>query len=283
MLSTLHIPAAWITMMIVSTIFVIVCPFIFGVIAHGRLAVGWKYFWFGSLVFLVFQLLTRLPLVILLQSTLLAPLLSTSTALAWVWLTILALTAGLFEEVGRYLGFRFFLRREPKTWAKAVMFGLGHEGLESLILVGGVQLLTLLSLALFSTVTINSMSAVQRQAALQLFTAIRAQPVWFPLLSAWERFWSFPLQVMLSVIVLQVFRWQKRHWLFLAILLHALVDFLVLALPQAFGSSLITALLVEGIVGVFGLVGVWVIWRLREPGAQIGGSRPESQAAGEGL
>jgi len=281
--STLPIPAAWITMMIVSTVFVIVCPFIFGVIAHRRLAVGWKYFWFGSLVFLAFQLLTRLPLVIVLQSTVLAPLLGTSTAFAWVWLTVLALTAGLFEEVGRYLGFRLFLRREPKTWAKAVMFGLGHEGLESLVLVGGVQLLTLLSLALFSTVNINGMSAVQRQAALQLFTTIRAQPVWFPLLSAWERFWSFPLQVMLSVIVLQVFRWQNVRWLFLAILLHALIDFLVLALPQAVGSSLTTTLLVEGIVSAFGLFGVWVIWRLREPEAQRGVSGPERQATGEGL
>jgi uncharacterized membrane protein YhfC len=281
--STLHVPAAWITMMIVSTIFVIVCPFIFGLIAHKRLAAGWRYFWFGALVFLVSQLLTRLPLVIVLQSTVLAPLLGPSTTFAWVWLTVLALTAGLFEEVGRYLGYRLFLRSEPKTWTKAVMFGLGHEGLESLILVGGVQLLTLLSLALFSTVNVNDLPAAQRQAAVQLFTTIGAQPVWFPLLSAWERFWSFPLQVMLSVIVLQVFRWHDMRWLFLAILLHALIDFLVLALPQAAGSSLPTTLLVEGVVCAFGLFSVWVIWRLREPEAQTGMSGPEGQAAGEGL
>src|SRR5689334_5926286 len=45
-------------------------------------------------------------------------------------LTGVAVTAGLFEEVGRYVGYRFFMRREPKTWSKAVMFGLGHEGLD---------------------------------------------------------------------------------------------------------------------------------------------------------
>jgi hypothetical protein len=32
-----------------------------------------------------------------------------------------ALTAGLFEEVGRYLGYGIFMRNEEKTWNKAVM------------------------------------------------------------------------------------------------------------------------------------------------------------------
>lgn len=283
MASMLHVSTTWLTMMIVSTIFVIVCPFIFGIVARRRLAVGWKYFWFGALVFLVVQLLTRIPLVVVLQSTVLAPLLRTSTAFAWIWLTLLALTAGLFEEVGRYLGYRLFMGREPKTWAKAVMFGLGHEGLESLVLVGGVQLLTLLSLALFGTVNVNGLPADQRQAVSQLFATINAQPAWYPLLSAWERFWSFPLQVMLSVIVLQVFLRHNLRWLFLAILLHALIDFLVLALPQAAGSSIAITLMIEGIVCLAGLFGLWVIWRLRQPGERPGMSGPEGQAAGEGL
>ncbi|HEY1348717.1 MAG TPA: YhfC family glutamic-type intramembrane protease [Ktedonobacteraceae bacterium] len=281
--STLHVSATWLTIMIVSTIIVIVCPFIFGIVARRRLAVGWKYFWFGALVFLVFQLLTRIPLVVVLQSTVLAPLLRASTAFAWIWLTLLALTAGLFEEVGRYLGYRLFMGREPKTWAKAVMFGLGHEGLESLVLVGGVQLLTLLSLALFGAVNVNDLPADQRQAVSQLFVTINAQPGWFPLLSAWERLWSFPLQVMLSVIVLQVFLRHDLRWLFLAILLHALIDFLVLALPQAAGSSIATTLMVEGIVCLAGLFGIWVIWRLHQLGEQPGMGGPEGQAAGEGL
>lgn len=275
--STLHVSPAWLGMMIVSTVLVIISPFIFGIAAHKRLAVGWKYFWFGALIFLVFQLLARIPLVIALQSTLLAPLLRTSTVFAWIWLTVLALSAALFEEGGRYLGYRLFLRHESKTWSKVVMFGLGHEGLEAVVLVGGVQLLTLLTLALFSTVNIGSLPPVQRQAVVQLFATLNAQPAWFPLLSAWERLWSFPLQVMLAVLVLQVFRQHDIRWLFLAILLHALVDFLALALPQAAGSSVTTALLVEGMVCAFGLLGIWVIWRLRDREAQQDFSAPAGE------
>ncbi|MGI9061763.1 MAG: YhfC family intramembrane metalloprotease [Ktedonobacteraceae bacterium] len=264
----LHVSPALLVMAVVVTIFVIVYPFILGSIAHHKLAVDWKYFWFGTLVFLVFQLLTRLPLVAVLQNTVLASLLRTSTAFTWTWLVILAVTAGLFEEVGRYVGYRVFMRREPKTWSKAVMFGLGHEGLESMVLVGGQIVLTLLSIAILSAVNVNSLPVTQRQSFIQQVASINALPVWFPLLAAWGRFWSFPLQVALSVMVLQVFRRHQIHWLFLAILFHALIDFLTLALPQAFGQTTTIELLVNGMLCVFGLIGVWIIWRLREPADQ---------------
>ena len=268
MFLTLHVSPILIVVAIVVTVFVIVYPFILGSIAHHKLAVGWKYFWFGVLVFLVFQLLTRLPLVILLQDTLLASLLRSSPAFNWLWLVILAVTAALFEEVGRYVGYRLFMGREQKTWSKAVMFGLGHEGLESIVLVGGQIILTLLSIVIFSAININSLPAAQRQSVIQQIATINALPIWFPLLAAWGRFWSFPLQVALSVMVLQVFRRHQIRWLYLAILFHALVDFLTSAFPQAFGQSTAIELLVNGMLCVFGLFGVWIIWRLREAGSE---------------
>lgn len=268
MSSTLHVSPTLLVMAVIATVVVIAYPFVLGSIARKKLAVGWKYFWFGALVFLVFQLLTRLPLAIVLQETVLAPLLRSSTAFTWIWLVVLAVTAGLFEEVGRYVGYRLFMRREPKIWSKAVMFGLGHEGLESMVLVGGQIVLTLLSIAILPAINVNSLPAAQRQTIIQQIAAINAQPFWFPLLAAWGRLWSFPLQVALSVIVLQVFRQHQMYWLLLAILLHALIDFLTLALPQTFGQSTTIELLVNGMLCVFGLLAVWIIWRLREPGNQ---------------
>jgi uncharacterized membrane protein YhfC len=266
MSSTLYVSPALLVMAVVAGVFVIACPFILGGIAHKKLAVGWKYFWFGALVFLVFQLLTRLPLVTVLQKTVLASLLRTSTVFTWTWLVVLAVTAGLFEEVGRYVGYRLFMGREPKTWSKAVMFGLGHEGLESIVLVGGQIVLTLLSIAILSVINVNSLPAAQRQEAIQQMAAINAQPVWLPLQAIWGRLWSFPLQVALSVMVLQVFRQHQMRWLFLAIMFHALVDFLDSALPQVFGQNTTSELLVNGMLCVFGLIGLWIIWRLRELG-----------------
>lgn len=264
--STPHIPPALVITTALAVVFVIGYPLALGVIVHKKLAVGWKYFWFGALVFLVSQLLTRTPIVTVLQATVLTRHLLTSTAFAWIWLLILAISAGLFEEVGRYVGYRLLLRREPKTWAKAVMFGLGQGGLESIVVVGGQIVLTAINTIMLSTTGVNTLSAAQRQGVLQLFAAINAEPFWLPLLAGWERLWTIPLQVALAVMVVQVFCRQRIHWLFLAILFHALVDFFTGAIPQVFGHRLAIVLLVEGIVCVFGFVSLWIIWRLREPG-----------------
>jgi uncharacterized membrane protein YhfC len=265
MSSTLHVPFALLVMAILAIVFVIGYPLILAYIVHKKLAVGWKYFWFGVVVFLVSQLLTRIPLITALQVTVLAHLLRTSTAFTWIWLVILAVTAALFEEMGRYFGYRLFMGRELKTWSKAVMYGIGHESLESIALVGGQIVLTLLSVAILSVIPVNSLPASQRLADMQQIASINALPVWSPLLAAWGRFWSFPLQVALSVMVLQVFRQQHIRWLYLAILFHTVIDFLTLALPQAFGQNTTIELLVNLMLCVFGLLGLWIIWRLREP------------------
>lgn len=268
MSSTVSVSSTWFAITAAVAIFAIIYPLILGVIVRKQLGVGWKYFWFGALVFLVFQLLTRVPIITVLQDTVLAPLLRSSAVFVWIWLVILAITAGLFEEVGRYVGYRLFLRREPRTWSKAVMFGLGHGGLESMVLVGGSLLLTLLNIVILSATNLSSLPVAQRQMVIEQFAAINAQPVWLPLLAAWERLWIVPLQVALAVIVLQVFRRQQISWLFLAILLHALVDFVTVAILHAFGQSPTIELLVEGIICAFGLFGLWIIWRLREPGLE---------------
>lgn len=266
MSSTVYVSPAWFAITAAVAIFAIVYPLILGVIVRKQLGVSWKYFWFGALVFLVFQLLTRIPIITVIQDTVLTPLLHSSAVFVWIWLVILSITAGLFEEVGRYIGYQLFLRREPRTWSKAVMFGLGHGGLESMVLVGGSLLLTLLNIVILSATNLNSLPVAQRHTVIQQFAAINEQPVWLPLLAAWERLWTVPLQVALAVIVLQVFRRHQISWLFLAILLHALVDFVTVAILHAFGQSPTIELLVEGIICAFGLLSLWIIWRLREPG-----------------
>src|SRR2546421_1030961 len=138
-LTTFHLNPGWVAANIIAIAFVILYPLVLAVIAHRRLKVSWKYFAYGALIFFVFQLITRVPAVLAIQAAI-TPQLEASPALLYTWLGILVLTAGLFEEVGRYVAFRWLMRREEKTWNKAVMFGLGHGGLESIVLVGGLAI-----------------------------------------------------------------------------------------------------------------------------------------------
>src|SRR5579884_3626986 len=189
-----HINPGWIAGMIVSIVFVIVYPLMLAILAHRRFGVSWRYFGFGALIFFLFQIISRVPAVQLIQGAI-TPQLTASKTLLIVWLTILTITAGLFEEMGRYVGYRWLMGREEKTWRKAVMYGIGHGGLESMLLVGGLLLLTLVQVIAFSSINLNTLSASQHALVVQQLNAINAQPTWTTLLQVWERFWAVPFHI----------------------------------------------------------------------------------------
>ena len=272
--STLTVNSFWLASTVVAILFVILYPLALAIYVNRRLHVGWRYFGFGALVFFVFQLITRAPLVTVL-GIVLAPQLKASLPFTYTWLLILVVTAGIFEEVGRYVGYRVLMRRDEKTWRKAIMYGVGHGGLESMLLVGGSLILTLINVLTISAIGLNGLPASTRATVVQQFAALNAEPGWLPLLAAWERLWTIPVHIALSVIVLQVFRRRNLGWLWLAILVHALVDGVAAFIPQLLGSSVGVEVLVEGIIAVFGLLALWVIWALRD--------RPQDDAVGAAL
>ena len=260
--------SGWIAFEIVAIAFMILYPLVLAFLARRRLGVSWRYFGYGALIFFLFQLISRVPLVTVLGRVL-APELNSSTVFLYVWLIALPLTAGLFEEIGRYIGYRWLMGKEEKTWNKAVMYGLGHGGLESIVLVGGLALLTLVNILVLSNTNLNILPASQHAQVVQQFAALNALPIWSPLLGAWERLWTLPFHVAMSVIVLQVFRRGQMRWLWLAVLLHTLLDLSATLLPQWLGSSFNASLLLEGVVALFGVLSIWIIWRLRDRDVEV--------------
>ena len=253
--------------MIFTIGFVIVYPLLLAVVAHRRLGVSWRYFGFGALIFFLFQIITRVPAVQVIQG-LITPQLQASKTLLIAWLVILALTAGLFEEVGRYVGYRWFMGREEKTWSKAVMYGVGHGGLEAMLLVGWPLILTLVRVLPFSSMNLDALPASQHAQIVHQLNAINAQPIWTTVVGAWERLWAVPFHIAMSVVVLQVFRRNTIGWLWLAILAHTVFDFTAVMIPQVLGPGLNTSLVVEGWVAVSGVVSLWILWKLRDRSTQ---------------
>jgi len=256
--------AAWWTMSLAAVAFYILFPIALIVVAHRRLKVGWRYAAYGALIFFIFQVITRVPAIQVAQYFLGSTLKSSQVAL-YAFLFVASLTAGLFEEVGRYLGYRWFMGREEKTWAKAVMYGLGHGGLESALLVGGLAVITLLNVWLIVSTNGVIVPVAQRALAAQQIASIATQPAWLPLLGVWERVCAITIQVALSVIVLQVFLRGSLAWLWLAIGLHTLVDFSATVLAQAlpFGA-VANSVVVEGVLTVMALGALWLIFALRD-------------------
>lgn len=240
--------------------FEILLPLLAGAVATASLKVSWRYFGYGALIFFIFQIATRVPITQLLQVAA-APQLTSSPTALWAWLAFLALTAGLFEEVGRYFGYRVFMRNDPKTWEVSVMYGLGHGGLESILLIGAGTLLTIYGL--------SQADPQNSPAVAQQLQAVSQQPTWVWALGAWERVCALAIHVGLSVLVLQVFLRGTLMWLGFAILAHAVVDGVSVATPQMFKDNRdLGAILTEVLLTVLAACAVWLAWRLRRTPAQ---------------
>lgn len=140
--------------------------------------------------------------------------------------------------MGRYLGYRFLVK-DNKTWQVGVMYGAGHGGPESMVLVGGLVLVGLINVIVLSTTDFSQLGLPPEQLA-QIEAArqqIAALEWWTPLLGAYERFITIFFHIALSVLVLQVFMRRSRLWLVLAIAVHAVVNMAAIVLAQQVGVA----------------------------------------------
>jgi uncharacterized membrane protein YhfC len=265
-----HVSAGFLISLGIATAFEILFPLALALFVARRLHVRWRYFWYGVAVFAVVQLFTRVPLVYVLNNVL-ASQLKASQAFLWTWLLILALTAALFEEVGRYFGYRIFMGKEEKTWPKGIMYGIGHGGLESIVLVGLVSsALSLVNILVIQSLDITKLPAAQQTALHDQFAILAAQPGWLPLLGGYERLCAIAFHIAMSIVVLQAFRRGHIRWLWYAVGLHFLFDFGAIALTTGLPmiapglDATVIALIAEGWVTLFAALSLWLIFALRD-------------------
>src|SRR5262249_55697635 len=218
----------------------------------------------GGAVFLVSQVLLRLPWQLPLNA-----FVQKSTggrgALIYAFIAFSALTAGIFEEVGRWLGYRFFIKEE-RSWRGGVRYGLGHGGVESVLLVGLTLAAVLALYVLLSRGVSLPIPAAKLEVIREHFSTLTAIKA---LAGGAERLFALCIQVALSLIVLQAFWRRNPRWLACAVALHFVVDFVAVIAARLAG-----AFLGEVVVGAFAAAALAVIARLRklEPLGSAGSS-----------
>jgi len=290
---------------VIAILFEIGMPIALAIFLRIKWGIPWRYFFYGALIFFLFQMITRVPAVQLIQLAL-TDQLRQSEVLQWAWLFALALTAGLFEEISRYLGYRYLVfgksrsevsnqlsafsnqpsalsdqdsalstqdpglrtqdvnwtQNSPLTvWKKGVMYGLGHGGLESILLVGGLVLLSLINalvLTRMDPATIAALPPDQAEQVRQAQAIIENLAWWTPLLGAVERLFTVIVQIAFSILVLQAFVRNSLKWLYLAIAAHFLVDLIAVSSTRFIG-----AVWTEALIGVFALAALYLIFRLK--------------------
>jgi len=206
----------------------------------------------GLLVFIVFsQILEKILHVYMLQIN---PETSEWLKKPYLYAVYAGLAAGIFEEVGRFIGFRYLLKKY-REWQDGVAYGIGHGGIEA-FLIGGFGAVQMLMYAfMINSGGFDSIIHTAGSAAPTL-RAIKDQLVQMPsyvvLLGSLERFTAFALQLGLSMLVLYAVRSKRTIFLPIAILVHAAIDF-VAGLYQSLHLNIF---LVEGFFLVVGILSI---------------------------
>jgi len=252
---------------VISFLGMILLPIIAWIIFTRKFSLSWKLVLAGGLTFIASQI-PHIPLVQAMGS-----LMAKNSLL--VNAIILGLLAGIFEETSRYILFKFILKK-ARSWKESILVGLGHGGTEALLLgiLAAVGFVTMLGYRSVDLSTVPSIPADQLELAKQQVAAYWATPAYIALMGFVERIFAMYLHVSLSVMVIYALASKKPVWFWLALLWHATVDAVAVYVSQKVGI-----LAVEGIIALFAVFSIWIVFLLRPMFPQHETSSPEEPSA----
>lgn len=183
----------------------------------------------GVLTFLIFQVFTRLYILQEFLPTQVWYILFTYQY-PILYIFLLSFTAGLFEECGRFIMMKLFIKKANiKT---AIAFGVGHGGIEAILFVG------------IALIMINP-------------AKVDAQNLF---MSGLERLSAMMIHVTFSVLIYKAVYHAKRWYVCIAILAHTIVNFIsVYLMMNGVGLWIVEGILAS--MALLGLVIVYINWR----------------------
>ncbi|MDD2503958.1 MAG: YhfC family glutamic-type intramembrane protease, partial [Clostridia bacterium] len=191
----------------------------------------------GALTFFVFQLVLRTPLM---QA--LAPVYPGEEPINGGWKLVmyglyLAVTAALFEEGGRAIVYKLFLKKKG-DWNNAVAFGIGHGGFEAISIVGITYINNLLLIIMINMGLLNTSDGSNELMAQAVQALTDTQPILF-LLAGIERVFAMILHIGFSTLVVYGLVSKRYIYVFYAFLAHFLLNFPLIFTQSITGGTYI--------------------------------------------
>lgn len=204
---------------------------------------SWRTFLVGAVTFILFAMVLESILHNLVLRSGIGPALQGNI---WLYGLYGGLAAGVFEETGRFLAFRYVLknRRDRVT---ALSYGIGHGGIEAFLLAG----LTMAGNLALGIAYTNG-AALPEEIVPSIESLLTTPPVTF-LWAGVERLSAMTLHMALSVLVYAAVRTKKWRLFPAAVLLHLAVDF-----AAVISNAFLPMAATEGLVLLFSvLAAVW--------------------------
>ncbi len=220
--------------------------------------------WLGAAGFFVTQILIRVPVLTILQSQ--SWFINFANNNSLIYSFVLAFTAGLFELAGRFIVAK--LMSKKLTFKRSLSAGLGHGGIEAMLLTGmtyanNLIFIMMINIGVFDKLIVNisELGADVSQLEMIKTQLISMAPAMF-LLAGLERLLAMTSHVAMSVLVCYGVA-HKKTWICALVCLgiHTAIDMtagITLVLPQNVAIPIIYSILT-----VISAVSVVVLIKLR--------------------
>lgn len=175
-----------------------------------------KAYFIGMLAFFISQICLRIPILKALYKTEWFSEIVTFYPVLYAIL-IAGVSAGIFEEGARFLGFKVGLKKD-RSWEQGIAFGIGHGGIEAMLIVGIAKVNELLMLISFSN---GSFDGSKFGVTEEMFKAsLQGVNMMLAVMPGIERIFAIMLHVGLTLVVLYGINKGKNLYLLVAILIH---------------------------------------------------------------
>ena len=178
----------------------------------------------GALVFFITQICLRLPLI----NNVMVKFDSFNIFKSFypvAYIIFLGITAGVFEECGRYMGFKLTLKKH-RRFGDGVAFALGHGGIEALLIAGISSLYNLIILLNLNLGNYNGVIlGVDANEAMIAFNSVSNISV---LTIGLERMLAVVIHLGLTMIVLYGIKFSKKYYCDLIKHLYTCINYIFL-------------------------------------------------------
>jgi uncharacterized membrane protein YhfC len=239
-------------MFVIAILIEVVFPIGLAFWAVRKLGSRWAVVGIGALAFVLSQVI-HVPLLVGLQ-----PLLQTAGFTSLPPTVNLVLTglfygflAGICEEPMRWLAYKV-IKEKGQQPNSSVVLGIGHGGVESVVLVG-----VSVAATFFTMLSIRSSGMPMAGISMETMQQYFAMDWYLPLAGAVERLSTLAIHIGMSVVVWKAVRHRSWKWLFAAVLLHTIYDGIAVILSL----SAVNIWIIEGMFVLFAILSL--VWTIR--------------------
>ena len=217
------------TTLFITLFLPIIIMIVYGIKNKGRSV--WSAWFIGAICFVIVQMVIRIPLLNTFSAFPGFNAFATKHFILYSFL--LAFTAALFEVAGRYMTARIMKDNIRLTPHKGIAAGLGHGGIEAILLIGMTYVSNLVYIFMINSGSFDAL--IEKRLALgadvTTLTAVKDSLVSSPAilfyLGGYERILTMTIHLFLSFLVCYcVWKGSARKGILISLMFHWLLDFM---------------------------------------------------------